>query len=119
MKNIRNGGKVSKTLIKNLGKKSGSKQRELRELEKLEAFVALSTIWYFWCFGFVGRYVAGDSQPTCTGLPEAVSLRRREAEARAPFPLLPLLPWWLPFVPLLPFSGLRSNCVVDMVQKYF
>ena len=73
-------------------------------------------------FWFCGQKIAGDRRPTCTGLPEAVSLRRREAEARAPFPLLPLLPllpWWLPFVPLLPFSGLRNTCVVDMIQKYF
>ena len=41
-------------------------------------------------------------------MPEAVSLRRSEAEARAPFPLLP---WW-PFVPLLPFSGL-SDLVME------
>ena len=43
-------------------------------------------------------------------MPEAVSLRRSEAEARAPFPLLPL--WPCPFVPLLPFSGL-----VDLVME--
>ena len=46
-----------------------------------------------------------ESWPTtCTGFPDAVSLRRSSAEASAPFPFT-----CCPFVPLLPFCALWAR----------
>ena len=49
--------------------------------------------------------IGKESWPTCTGFPDAVSLRRSSAEASAPFPFT--CP--CPFVPLLPFCALWAR----------